>query len=183
MPLWVRKAGAAEGGYCNLTRRVWVPSRNQWLPMDFLESEARRDRELHGRVLPMDSDDFRAHSVGFYQRADQWMGRHSTSLPRAPSPLLKDADMSKHVFAADPGSSDLSTAMTPVDTPELACGLSRPFSSAVVAEDQPPLSDPVTSHFGVRDRRVGGSASRPFWSWSAQPGSQLWALPMQGPFP
>ena len=70
VPLWVRKAGAAEGGYCAITRQVWVHSRAQWLPMDFLEDEARRDLELHGRVLPMDCEDFSAHAVGFYKRTD-----------------------------------------------------------------------------------------------------------------
>ena len=69
-PLWARKAGSASSGHCNLTKQVWVHSRAQWLPMAFLEEEARRDVELHGRVLPMDAADFGAHSVGFFQRAD-----------------------------------------------------------------------------------------------------------------
>ena len=47
----------------------------------------------------------------------------------------------------------------------------------------PLCSEPAMSHCGASDRRAGGSASRPFWSWSARPGSQLRALPMQGLFP
>ena len=71
VPLWARKAGEASSGYCALTRQVWVHSRAQWLPMEFLEDEVRRDLALHGRVLTMDSDEFGAHSVGFFKRADQ----------------------------------------------------------------------------------------------------------------
>ena len=138
-PLWARKAGSASSGHCNLTKQVWVHSRAQWIPMAFLEEEARRDLEMHGRVLSMDAADFGAHSVGFFKRADQWLVRHSTSQPRAPSPPRKDADMSPHVFAADPGASNLSTAMTPADVPMLACGPSRPFPRAIAPDDQPPL--------------------------------------------
>ena len=129
MPLWVRKAGAAEGGYCAITRQAWVPSRAQWLPMDFLEDEARRDLKLHGRVLAMDCEEFSAHAVGFYKRADMWIDRRSASQSRAPSLPSKDAtdaDISRHVFTVDSGGRDLTTATTSEDVPELARGLSRP---------------------------------------------------------
>ena len=105
-PLWDQKTGSAASGFCNLKKMVWVHSCARWLPMEFLNSEARRDKDLHGRVVPMDSEDFRAHSVGFYKRADQWFGRHSKSQPRAHLPQPKDGDMSKHVFATDSGESD-----------------------------------------------------------------------------
>ena len=111
--------------------------------MEFLNSEARRDKDLHGRVVPMDSEDFRAHSVGFYKRADQWFGRHSKSQPRAHLPQPKNGDMSKHVFATDSGESDptsdpTTTTPTSADFPALARGPSRPFSSAAVTNGQPP---------------------------------------------
>ena len=44
--------------------------------MDLIESEAWLDVELHGRVMPMDCEDFHAHSVGFFKRTDQWMDWH-----------------------------------------------------------------------------------------------------------
>ena len=138
VPLWAQKVGEASSGFCNLKRQAWVHSCARWLPMDFLASEARRDVELHGHVVSMDSEEFRAHSLGFYKRADQWFGRHSTSQPRAPSPQPEDADMSKHVFATDSDGRDLTTSTTLEDDPELARGPSRPSSSAVVANDQPP---------------------------------------------
>ena len=65
-PLWDQKTGRAASGHCTLTRMVWLHSCNRWLPMDFLASEARRDQDLHGRVVPMDSEDFGAHSMGFF---------------------------------------------------------------------------------------------------------------------
>ena len=91
----------------------------------------------------MDSEDFHAHSMGFYKWADQWFGRHSKSQPRAHSPWPKDGDMSKHVFAPDSGESDLTTTTTTTTTTsedflELARGPSRPFSSAAVTNGQPP---------------------------------------------
>ena len=137
-PLWARKASEASSGYCALTRQVWVHSRAQWLPMEFLEDEARRDLALHGRVLTMDSAEFGAHSVGFFKRADQWLVRRSEWQPNAPLPSPQSADMSKHVFAADSDGRDLKTSTTPTDNPKLARGSSRPSSSAVVANDQPP---------------------------------------------
>ena len=76
--------------------------------------------------------------MGFYKRADQWFGRHSTSQPCAPSPQPEDAAMPKHVFATDSDGRDLTTSTTLEDDPELARGPSRPSSSAVVANDQPP---------------------------------------------
>lgn len=89
--------------------------------------------------------------------------------------------MSKHVAAANYGRSDLTMATTLEDAPELGRGPWRPFSIAVVANDQPPpVCNPATLHFGASDRQEMGSASRLFWSRSAQLGSQLWALPMQG---
>ena len=107
--------------------------------MDFLASEARRDQDLHGRVVPMDSDDFCAHSMGFFQRADQWIGRHSKSPHRATSSSpLPDADMSKHVFPGESDERDLSTATPPADVPELARGPSRPFVDTSALNDQPP---------------------------------------------
>ena len=138
-PLWDQKTGSAASGYCNLTRMVWVHSCTRWLPMDFLASEARRDQDLHGRVVPMDSDDFRAHSMGFFQRADQWIGRHSKSPRRATSSSpLTDADMSKHVFPVESDERDLSMATPPADVPELARGPSRPFLDTSAPNDQPP---------------------------------------------
>ena len=80
-PLWDQKTGSAASGFCNLKRMMWLHSCARWLPMDFLDSEAQRDQDLHGRVVPMDAEDFCAHSVGFYKRADQWCGRHSKSQP------------------------------------------------------------------------------------------------------
>ena len=106
--------------------------------MEFLNSEVRRNKDLHGRVVPMDSEDFRTHSVGFYKLADQWCGRHSKSQPRAHSPQPKDGDMSKHVFAADSGESDLTTTGTSEDFLALALGPSCPFLSTVVTNGQPP---------------------------------------------
>ena len=70
-PLWLRKVGDIERGLCDATWQVWVHSRTLWLPMEFIEQEAQRDLELHGRIVQMDSDEFGAHSVGFYRRADQ----------------------------------------------------------------------------------------------------------------
>ena len=78
-PLWPRKVGDIERGLCEVTRQVWVHSRALWLPMEFIEQEARRDLELHGRIVQMDSDEFGAHSVGFYKRADQWTAHHPPS--------------------------------------------------------------------------------------------------------
>ena len=66
----MRKVGGASSGYCNIERTVWVPSRARWLPMAFLEDEVWRDLELNGRVISMSSEDFRAHSMGFFKRAD-----------------------------------------------------------------------------------------------------------------
>ena len=111
--------------------------------MEFLNSEARRDKDLHGRVVPMDSEDFHAHFVGFCKWADQWFGWHSTSQPRAHLPQPKDSDMSKHVFATDSGESDPTSdpttmTLTSVDFPALARGPSRPFSSTAVTNGQAP---------------------------------------------
>ena len=69
-PLWAQKVDEASSGHCNLMRQVWVHSRAQWLPMGFLEDEARWDLVLHGRVLLMDYEDFGAYSVGFLKHAD-----------------------------------------------------------------------------------------------------------------
>ena len=92
-PLWVQKVGEASSGFCNIRRQAWVHSCARWLPMDFLASEARRDVELHGHMVSINSAEFRTHSVGFYKHADQWFGRHSTSQPRVPLPQPKDGDM------------------------------------------------------------------------------------------
>ena len=152
--------------------------------MAFLEEEARRDLEMHGRVLSMDTADFGAHSVGFFKRADQWLVRHSTSQPRAPSPPRKDADMSPHVFAVDLGVSNLSTAMTSSGRPNTGVWALAPISVSHCAGRPAPFAPNRRCRTVVAsDRRAGGSASRPFWSWSARPGSQLRALPMQGLFP
>ena len=107
----------------------------------------------------MDSEDFRAHSVGFYKRADQWFGRHSKSQPRAHLPQPKDGDMSKHVFATDSSESDptsdpTTTTPTSVDFPALGRGPSRPFSSAAVTNGQPPRCNLASSHFGARPKGV-----------------------------
>ena len=51
--------------------------------MDFLDSEVQCDKDLQGRVVPMDSKDFGAHSVGFYKWANQWCGWQLKSQPHA----------------------------------------------------------------------------------------------------
>ena len=180
-PLCAQKAGEASSGFCNLKRQAWVHSCARWLPMDFLAREAGRDVELHRHIVSMDSEEFRAHSMGFYKCANQWFGRHSTSQPRAPSPQPEDADMSKHVFATDSDGRDLITWTTLEDDPELVHGPSRPFSNAVVANNQHPRCNAATSHFGVSDQRAGGNVFRLFWSLSVWPGRQLRAPPMWGP--
>ena len=133
-----RKAGEASSGYCTLTRQVWVHSRAQWLPMDFLEDEARRDLALHGRVLAMDCAEFGAHSVGFFKRADQWMVRRPSSQLNAPSPLPQSADMSRHVFAADTEDGERTSATLSKAEEKMARGSSRPSLCGSVPRDQPP---------------------------------------------
>ena len=70
MPLWTHKVGDTGRGLCNVTQEVRVYSRALWLLMDFLEQEAQWDLELHGCIMPMDSDELCAHLVGFYKRVD-----------------------------------------------------------------------------------------------------------------
>ena len=181
--LWAQKVGEASSRLCNIRGQAWVHLYARWLPMDFLKSKAQRDVELHGDIVSMDSEEFRAHSVGFYKRADQWFGRHLTSHPCAPSLQPEDADMSKHVFAADSDGRDLTSLTTPNDNLQLERGPLRPFSSAAVSNEQPPVCNAATSHFVASNRRVGASVFQPFWSLSTRPGSQLQILPMQGPSP
>lgn len=78
--------GSTALGFYNLKRMVWVHSCTRWLPMDFLDSEVHRDKDLNGRVFPMDSKDFGAHSVGFYKWANQSCGWQLKSHPCASSP-------------------------------------------------------------------------------------------------
>ena len=73
VPMWVRKVHGASSGYCNIAQQVWVDSRAQWLPMDFIENETQRDMELHRRVVLMDCEGFRTHSASFYKFANLWM--------------------------------------------------------------------------------------------------------------
>ena len=161
-PLWTRKVGDIERGLCNETRQVWVHSRALWLPMEFIDQEARRDLELHGRIVRMDSDEFGAHSVGFYSRADQWLARHPPSSQlRDGSPRHQSADMSRHVFPTRSGESASSAATSLCGISPTNCGPLRPFSDTCAQCDQPPLCKAATSHFGASDQRAGGSASRP----------------------
>ena len=57
-PLWAQKVGEVSSGFYNIQQQAWVHSCTRWLPMDFLESEARRDVELHGQIVLMDSEEF-----------------------------------------------------------------------------------------------------------------------------
>ena len=138
-PLWPRKVGDIERGLCEVTRQVWVHSRALWLPMEFIEQEARRDLELHGRIVPMDSDEFGAHSVGFYKRGDQWLERHPPSSQlRDGSPRQQDADMSRHVFPTRSGGSEESAATTLCGVSAANCGFLRAVSGPFAQCDQPP---------------------------------------------
>ena len=132
-PLWPRKVGDIERGLCEVTRQVWVHSRALWLPMEFIELEARRDLELHGRIVPMDSDEFGAHSVGFYKRGDQWLERHPPSSQlQDGSPRHQDADMSRHVFPTRSGGSEESAATTLCGVSAANCRLLRAVSGSFV---------------------------------------------------
>ena len=182
-PLWAHKAGEVSSGYCTLTRQVWVHSHAQWLPIDFLEDEARRDLALHERVLAMDFEKFGAQSVGFFKRANQWMVQRPSSQLNAPSPSPQSADMSRHVFAVDTEDGERTLATLSKAEEKMARGPHAHLRADLCHATSHPDGEPATSHFGASDRRLGGSVFRPFWSKSARPGSQLRAPPMRGPSP
>ena len=185
MPLWPRKVGDIERGLCDAMRQVWVHSRALWLPMEFIEQEARRDLELHGRIVQMDSDEFGAHSVGFYRRAGSVAGAPST-LVAAPG-WLAAAPRCRHVstWLSDAvWRSEESAATTLCGISAANCGLLRAVSGPFAQCDQPP--PPLQSGnvaLWCERSASGGSASRPFWSRDARPGRPLRAPPMRGPFP
>ena len=107
--------------------------------MEFIEQEARRDLELHGRIVQMDSDEFGAHSVGFYRRADQWLARHPPSSQlRDGSPRHQGADMSQHGFLTRSGGSEESAATVLCGVSEANCGLLRTVLGPFTQCDQPP---------------------------------------------
>lgn len=68
--LWDQKTSCAALGFCILKRMVWVHSCARWLPLDFLDNEVQHGKDLHGRVVPMDSENCCTHCVGFYKWAD-----------------------------------------------------------------------------------------------------------------
>ena len=109
-----------------------------WLPMEFIEQEAWRDLELHGRIVPMDSDEFGAHFVGFYKRGDQWLERHPPSSQlRDGSPRHQDTDMSRHIFPTRSGGSEESAATTLCGVSAANCGYLHAVSGPFTQCDQP----------------------------------------------
>ena len=132
MPLWPRKVGDIERGLCEVTRQVWVHSRALWLLMKFIEQEARRDLELHGRIVPMDSDEFGAHSMGLYRRADQWLVHHPPSSQLRDGSPQHQTDMSRHVFPTRSGESEESAATVLCGVSEANCGLLHAVSGPFV---------------------------------------------------
>ena len=133
--------GNIERGLYDVTRQVWVHSRTLWLPMEFIEQEARRDLELHMRIVQMDSDEFGAHSMGFYRRAHQWLALHPPSLQlRDGSPWHQGADMSQHVLPLQCGGSEDSAATTLCGVSMANSGPLLPVSDTLARCDQaPPL--------------------------------------------
>ena len=106
--------------------------------MESIEQEAWRDLELHGRIVQMDSDEFSAHSVGFYKRADQWLVRHPPlSQLRDGSPWDQGADMSRHGFLPQSGGSEESAATVLCGVSEANSGLLRVVSGPFAQCDQP----------------------------------------------
>ena len=88
--------------------------------------------------MPMDSDEFGAHSVGFYKRGDQWAGAPS-ALVAAPG-WLAAAQRCRHVSTCFPtrsGGSEESAATTLCGVSAANSGPLRLVSATLARCDQP----------------------------------------------
>ena len=148
----MQKVGEALSGYCNIVQKVWLHSCAWWLPMDFINSKVWQNVELHERVMPMDNEDFCAHSMGFYKRADRWMYRHPPLQSYTPVLQTTNVDMSRHVFIAGHTDFGRTTAKTSTIDATMAHRPTRPSLHRSVSHDQPPHGEFATSHFGASDR-------------------------------
>ena len=63
--LWTKKAGRKAGFDFRTSNAIFGDGKE--IPVEFLEEEARRDKAVYGKVIPMDSVDFTTVQESFYK--------------------------------------------------------------------------------------------------------------------
>ena len=158
--LWTKKAGRKTGFDFRTRNAIFGDGKE--IPVEFLEEEARRDKTVYGKVIPMDSVDFETVQESFYKRLKSFEKNKETELQRsqrssranAGSNSARERKMAGHPERRSPAF-EASSDVKQFAQPQRASEAGSPRQSCSLLPLQTPAAE------DIRPRNGDSSASLP----------------------